>query len=154
LDLSKVEQRYRAVLAVIAGDRVGEVAAKVGVSRQSLRVWVARYREAGLAGLADRSHRPRSCPHQAEPVVEAAVCELRRSHPGWGARRIEYELGRNGCPGPVPGRMTIYRILVRHGLMAGRRRGRKRDEFVRWQRDAPMQLWQVDIVGGLLLADG
>ena len=42
LDLSKVEQRYRAVLAVLAGDRVGEVAAKVGMSRHSVRVWAAR----------------------------------------------------------------------------------------------------------------
>jgi hypothetical protein len=32
LDLSRVEQRYRAVLAVLAGDRVGEVAAKFKVS--------------------------------------------------------------------------------------------------------------------------
>jgi transposase InsO family protein len=87
-------------------------------------------------------------------VVEAAVCELRRAHPRWGARWIEYELGRNGCPGRVPSRMTIYRILLRHGLVAGRKRGRRRDEFVRWQRDKPMELWQVDIVGGVLLADG
>src|SRR5262245_23171803 len=88
LDMSKVEQRYRAVLAVLAGDRVGEVATKFDVSRQSVRIWTARYRRDGLAGLADRSHRPQSCPHQAEPVVEAAVCELRRAHPRWGARRI------------------------------------------------------------------
>jgi transposase InsO family protein len=154
LDMSKMEQRYRAVLAVLAGDRIGEVATKFDVSRQSVRIWGARYRRDGLAGLADRSHRPQSCPHQAEPVVEAAVCELRRAHPRWGARRIEYELGRNGCPGRVPSRMTIYRILLRHGLVAGRKRGRRRDEFVRWQRNAPMQLWQVDIVGGVLLADG
>ncbi|WP_230687359.1 IS481 family transposase [Catellatospora vulcania] len=152
--MSKVEQRYRAVLAVLAGDRVGEVASWAGVSRQSVHAWVARYRDGGLAGLEDRSTRPDSCPHQAPPVVEAAVCELRRAHPRWGARRIEYELGRNGCPGPVPSRMTIYRILLRHGLLSPRKRGRRREDFKRWQRDAPMLLWQLDIVGGVLLADG
>jgi hypothetical protein len=54
------------VLAVLAGDRVGEVAAKFGVSRQSVRIWVSRYRHDGLAGLADRSHRPESCPLRVE----------------------------------------------------------------------------------------
>ena len=48
--LSVVEQRYRAVMAVSDGARVSEVAAEIGVSRQSVHAWVARYREAGLAG--------------------------------------------------------------------------------------------------------
>ncbi|SCE66998.1 Helix-turn-helix domain-containing protein [Micromonospora coriariae] len=99
--MSVVEQRYRAVLAVKAGGRVGEVAAQLGVTRESVHARLRRYEEAGLAGLQDRSHRPDSCPHQASPAVEAAVCELRREHPRWGARRIAFELGRNGCPGPV-----------------------------------------------------
>jgi transposase InsO family protein len=153
VELSKVEQRYRAVLAVQAGDRVGEVAAMVGVSRQSVHAWLTRYEEAGLVGLQDRSRRPDSCPHQAPPEVEAAVCELRRAHPRWGARRIEFELGRNGCPGRVPSRMSVYRILVRHGLIEVRHRRRGRRDYQRWQREEPMQLWQMDIVGGVMLAD-
>jgi transposase InsO family protein len=152
--MSVVEQRYRAVLAVLAGDRVSEVAAKLGVSRQSVHTWLARYAEGGLAGLEDRSRRPESCPHQASPVVEAAVCELRREHPRWGARRIAFELGRNGCPGPVPSRMTVYRILARHGLHLATPRKRGRKDYVRWQRDRPMELWQMDIVGGVFLVDG
>jgi transposase-like protein len=63
--LSVVEQRYRAVMAVLDGARVSEVAVEMGVSRQAVHAWLARYRREGLAGLADRSHRPRSCPHQA-----------------------------------------------------------------------------------------
>jgi hypothetical protein len=31
------------------------------------------------------------------PEVEAAICELRRTHPRWGARRIEFELGLWGA---------------------------------------------------------
>ena len=117
VDMTVVEQRYRAVLAVQAGRPVTEVAAKVGVSRQTLHVWLARYRDGGLGGLVDRSHRPASCPHQADAAVETAVCELRRHHPRWGPRRIRHELGVNGSPGPVPSRMTVQRILVRQGLI-------------------------------------
>jgi len=63
-ELSVAEQRYQAVLAVIAdGLSVKQVAEKVGVSRQSLHAWLARYEAEGLEGLSDRSRRPRSCPH-------------------------------------------------------------------------------------------
>ncbi len=79
-------------MAVMDGARVSEVAAEVGVSRQSVHAWLARYREAGLAGLADRSSRPRSSPTQAPAQIEARVCDLRRKHPKWGAQRIRLEL--------------------------------------------------------------
>ena len=73
------EQRYQAVLAVIGeGSTVTEVARRWGVSRQSLHTWLARYEAGGLEGLADRSHRPVSCPHQMEPDAEAVVLEMRR----------------------------------------------------------------------------
>jgi transposase InsO family protein len=152
--LSVVEQRYRAVMAVLDGSRVTEVAAEVGVSRQSVHSWVARYRSGGLAGLADRSQRPRSSPNQASAQVEALVCELRRAHPKWGAQRIVHELMRSpASPEPVPSRATVHRILVRHGLVVERARRRKRSEYVRWQRPAAMQLWQIDIVYGPRLVD-
>jgi transposase InsO family protein len=152
--LSVVEQRYRAVMAVLDGARVTEVAAEVRVSRQSVHSWLARYRDGGLAGLADRSQRPRSCPNQASSEVEARVCELRRAHPKWGAQRIVHELMRSPAPpDPMPSRATVHRILVRHGLVVERARRKKRSDYVRWQRPAAMQLWQLDIVHGPRLVD-
>jgi transposase-like protein len=56
--LSVVDLRYRAVLAVLAGESVTNVAAQAGVSRQTLHKWLARYRDDGLAGLMDRPKRP------------------------------------------------------------------------------------------------
>jgi transposase InsO family protein/CBS domain-containing protein len=153
VELSVVEQRYRAVLAVLAGATVTEVAGRLGVSRQTVSGWKSRYEASGLAGLADRSRRPASCPHQASAEVEAAVCELRRKHPKWGPRRIAHVLERSGAVSPVPSRMTVYRILVRHGLVEPGVRRRKRSDYKRWQRDRPMQLWQMDIVGGVMLVD-
>ena len=73
-----------------------EVARRLGVSRQSVHAWIARYEGGGLASLADRSHRPASCPHQIPPEIEARICELRRQHPGWGPRRIEHQLAKAG----------------------------------------------------------
>jgi transposase len=65
------EQRYKAVLAVIADGRtVTEVARDLGVSRQTMHVWLARYEEEGLEGLSNRSHRPAHSPHQMPAVWE------------------------------------------------------------------------------------
>jgi transposase InsO family protein len=116
--------------------------------------WLAWYGEQGLPGLADRSHRPHAHPWQVDPAVEAAICEMRRDHPRWGQRRIGFELGRNGCPGPVPSLSTIYRVLVRHGFISPVRRRRRREDYLRWQRPEPMQLWQIDIVDGGDLVTG
>ena len=68
------------------GLSVSQVAGKVGVSRQTLHSWLARYEANSLEGLVDRSHRPVSWPHQMPAAVEAALLELRRSRPYWGPR--------------------------------------------------------------------
>ncbi|NUW43308.1 IS481 family transposase [Nonomuraea rhodomycinica] len=154
VELSVVEQRYQAVLQVLSGASVTEVARRFGVSRQAVHRWLGRYRDQGLAGLADRSSRPRTSPTRTPAQVEALICELRRNHPRWGARRLVWELTRRGCPGPVPSRATVHRVLVRHGLVQVTPRGRRREDYKRWQRSEPMQLWQMDIVGGIMLADG
>jgi transposase len=154
VELSVMEQRYQAVLAVVQdGWKVTEVAARLGVSRQSVHTWISRYEQGGLAALADRSHRPASCPHQTDPEIEAAICELRREHPGWGPRRIGHQLARSGSKA-VPSRSAIYRCLRRHRLIELRRRRKRRDEFRRWERERPMQLWQMDVMGGVELEDG
>jgi transposase InsO family protein len=154
VEVSVMEQRYQAVLAVVQdGWKVVEVARRLGVSRQSVHAWIARYEQGGLGSLADRSHRPASCPHQISPELEARICELRRQHPGWGPRRIEHQLGRAGVES-VPSRASIYRCLRRHGLIELRRRRKRREEFRRWERDRPMQLWQMDVMGGVGLQDG
>lgn len=149
-----MEQRYQAVLAVIGdGVEVTEAASRFGVSRQTLHRWLARYERAGLAGLADRSHVPRGCPHQMDPAVEVLVLEMRRAHPGWGPRRLLYELGRAGVD-PLPSRSGIYRALKRAGVIDPNARKRRAEKFKRWERGGPMELWQMDVVGGVLLADG
>ena len=55
---------------------------------------------------------------------------------------------------PLPSRSTVYRVLVRHGLVPARKRKRRRQGYKRWQRQAPMQLWQLDVTGSVFLADG
>jgi transposase InsO family protein len=153
-ELSVAEQRYQAILAVIEeGLSVTEVAAKAGVSRQTLHSWLGRYAAGGLEGLADRSHRPSSCPHQMPAAVEVRLVELRQLHPGWGADRLRYRLEREGVA-PLPSRAAVSRALTRLGLVSSRRARQRVREYRRWERGRPMELWQMDVMGGVMLDDG
>ena len=149
----RVEVRFRAVTEVADGAPVIEVANRYGVSRQTVTAWRKRYAASGLGGLSDRSRRPRTSPNQISPQVEATICEMRRTHRRWGARRIVYELGRLDPYAPAPARATVHRVLVRNGLVNPQEQLHKR-VYKRWEREAPMHLWQLDLVGGVFLAGG
>jgi transposase-like protein len=155
VELGVVEQRYRAVLEVLdEGVPVTVVARRYGVARQTVHQWLARYANGGgLGGLADRSSRPDSCPHQMSAAVEAQIVAVRREHPGWGPSRIVWQLERAGVV-PLPGRSSVYRALLRHGLVDGKKRRRRREDYRRWERRRAMELWQMDVMGGVHLADG
>jgi transposase InsO family protein len=151
---SKVEQRYDAVVAVIRdGMRVTEVAEKFGVHRDTVYVWLARYETDGLDGLAERSHRPHRSPAQMAATIEARVLELRRLHPHWGPMSIRHRLGREDVE-PVPSVSGVYRALLRAGLIEPQARRKRLPAYRRWERGRPMELWQMDVVGGVLLVDG
>ena len=148
------EQRYQAILAVIAeGRTVSEVAKQWKVSRQTLHTWLARYELEGLEGLADRSRRPASCPHKIPAHVEAAILEVRRMKSYWGPHSVGLELARRHVE-PMPSRSAIYRCLVRAGVIEPVSRHRRQEHWRRWERARAMELWQMDVVGGFLLADG
>ena len=136
----------------MAGIPVAEVAERYGVSRQSVHAWLARYRDEGPPGLEDRSHKVHQHPWQIPAELEAAVCELRRAHRRWGPKRLVFEMGRRGH-GTVT-RSTVYRVLIRNQLIEPRSRRRRRQDYTRWERPAPMQLWQLDVTASAFLADG
>jgi len=85
--------------------------------------------------------------------VEAMVLETRRSHRYWGARRLALELARKGVD-PAPSESAVYRCLVRAAAIDPVKRHRRKETWKRWERSEPMELWQMDTVGGFLLADG
>jgi transposase InsO family protein len=130
---------------------VAEVAGRYGVSRQSVHAWLVRYRQEGVAGLEDRSHRVHHHPWRIPAGIEELVCELRRGHPKWGPRRLVFEMGRRGHQVT---RSSVYRTLVRNGLLEPRSRRRRRQDYRRWERGTAMELWQLDVTASAFLADG
>ena len=91
--------------------RPTEVAERFGVARQTVHRWVARYRDSGFDGLADRSHAPKAHPWRVSAEVEAVICDLRGlappvepAPPGLRARqaRSPGHLPVHGLPGADP----------------------------------------------------
>jgi transposase InsO family protein len=90
-----------------AGWPVAHAAAAMGISRDRAYVWWHRFEEEGLAGLEDRSSRPRRCPARTRPSLERRIVTLRQNK-GLGPARIA---GIVGAPAS-----TVHRVLVRRGL--------------------------------------
>ncbi len=44
--------------------------------------------------------------------------------------------------------------MLRHGLIEPKATRKKLPTYKRWERGRPMELWQMDVVGGVLLDDG
>jgi transposase InsO family protein len=153
VELGLVEQRFKAVNEVLDGSSVTEVAARYGVTRQTVHAWLRRYGNGGIGALADRSTKPEHCPHQTPAAIEARIIDLRLAKPRWGPRSIRTQLHKEGTD-PLPSRSAIYRTLVRHRLIEPEKRRRKRSDYKRWERSRSMELWQMDVVGRLFLKDG
>lgn len=111
-------------------------AAMAGVSRCTAYKWLRRWREEGLAGLEDRSSRPRRCPHRTPAVVEARILELRRE-----LRRGPHLVG--GRLGIAPS--TVHAVLHRHGLSRLARLDRVSGVPIRYERSRPGELVHVDV---------
>ncbi|MEZ5863451.1 MAG: helix-turn-helix domain-containing protein [Geminicoccaceae bacterium] len=140
-------------LAAQPGAKLSELCRRFGVSRQTGYKWLARFGEAGEAGLVDRSRRPHGSPSRTDAAVEEAVLAVRRANRCWGGRKIRRVLLNarpEGLPAEqVPAASTITGILRRHGLL-------ERDEpapqpFKRFEAVAPNRLWQMDFKGHFAL---
>jgi len=51
-------------------------------------------------------------------------------------------------------RSTVYRVLVRNGLIEPKSRRRRRQDYTRWERPVAMKLWQLDVTASAFLASG
>jgi transposase InsO family protein len=66
---------------------------------------------------------------------------------------LVFELAKQGVEG-VPSESGVYRALVRLNLVDPAARRPRDRKWKRWERGMPMELWQMDVVGGFVLADG
>lgn len=97
----------------------------MGCSRNTVRLWLRRFRAQGRQGLHPKSCAPKTCPHKTAAADEAAVLRARARVPCFGPRRLKDLFGLAPSPG------AIARILRQHGLSRPRRRRRVRKNDLR-----------------------
>src|SRR6185312_16127531 len=126
--------RERLVRMVLSGQTPRAAARAAGVCPRTARKWVARFQTEGVAGLADRSSRPKRLHRPTAPEVIARVIALRRR------RFTGQHIAKQAGVSPA----TVSRILRRAGL------SRIRDldppePARRYERQHPGELIHLDI---------
>jgi transposase InsO family protein len=148
-EMSVIDQREEFVrLASLEGANRRELCRRFGISAQTGYKWLGRMSSG--EGLEDRSRRPSSSPSRTAEDMEKKVKAVRAEHPAWGARKIHSVLEGKGLA--VPAVSTVHQVLKRHDLILPKKGGEA--AHLRFERQEPNQLWQMDFKGSSALGNG
>ena len=127
----------------LAGWPQARIAEQLGVSRQTVSKWIARFRAEGWAGLEDRSSRPHTIANRTDPLVEAQILVVRANL----RRGAVYLAGQLDLPAS-----TVGRVLARHHVPAlsaidpiTGTQVRRRHCGIRYERPHPGDLLHIDV---------
>jgi transposase InsO family protein len=101
---------------------------------RTLRRWTKRLNETEW-NLKDKSKRPKLIHYKITKEHERRIVDIKKKT-GWGAEKIENFVDLSHT--------SINKILNRHSLTNPLKRKKKRNNYVRFQRDHPNSLWQID----------
>jgi transposase InsO family protein len=122
-----------------------------GISRTLGYDLLRRYKAEGREGLLPRNKAPIRQPNKTPEHIKEVILNTREDHPTWGARKIKSYL-LNKKIGHLPAASTISDILKRHGYIS-MEASLKRKELIRFEREQPNDLWQMDFKGYFRLGD-
>lgn len=133
-----------------------ELCDQYAISRKTGYKWVGRFDADGRAGLAERSRRPHVSPSATDPAIVARLCEARRRHPTWSARKLIAVLRRDDPAVAWPARSTGCALLKAQGLVrTPRRRTRVRAPHTALKpMTRPNEVWTTDFKGEFRTGDG
>ena len=103
---------------------------------RTLRRWTNKLNNSEW-NLKDKSKRPTTIHHKINSEIENKIIKLRKQT-GWGADKLNQfvkEISES----------SVKRILNKYNLTNQNLRRKKRLKYIRWQREHPNSLWQMDI---------
>ncbi len=113
----KVARRARALLELNEGAKKAGTARKFEVSRPTLNAWIARFQQAGVAGILKDAPRPGRkkiiTARQVEAILAATLHTKPEDATHWSTRTLAKQQGLS--------KMAIQRIWKAHGLQPHRR---------------------------------
>lgn len=136
-------------LAQQANINFSELCRRFNISCKTGYKWLKRYEQDSVAGLVDRSRRPRRSPRRTAPRIEQRVLSLREQY-GWGARKLRELLPPSEQA--TVAKSTVHVILKRHGCIDPESAA-PRGPWQRFEQPRPNQLWQMDFKGHYALAN-
>lgn len=139
-------------LALRADANMTQLCQQFQISRKTGYKWLRRYQEGGTENLVERSRRPHHSPKKTPAEIEDTVMALRMQYPVWGGRKLRKLLQRQGEIS-VPAASTITEIVRRHGGI-DEEKARQRQATLRFERERPNELWQMDFKGHFELGNG
>jgi transposase InsO family protein len=118
-----------------------------GIGREALREWLNRFKERGIKGLEDRSHRPHKVRKREIPLsVQDEVVKIRKANSCYSKYKIAVLLEGKASPSSV-GRILKDKGLINHKVSAKRSKAAKYPKR-RFPRDIvinyPGKLVQID----------
>ena len=141
------QKRDFVVFAMAEGANIRQLCRRFEISPTTGYKWVERYQQEGLAGLAERSRRPKASPLRTAAAIEAKVLAIReRSNNAWGGRKIRRALQDRGEI-DIPAASTITEILRRHDRLNEDGSAAHPGPWQRFERLSPNELWQMDYKG-------
>jgi len=137
-------------------ETMGELCARFGICRDTGYVWLRRYRQYGVKGLAELNRAARRHPNQTCAEVETAVLALRQAHMRWGPRKLKRILERDQPGQQWPATSTVGEIVRRAGLVIGRRKRRRTEPYTQPLAHAneSNRVWCADFKGWFRAGDG
>ena len=105
------------------------------VTIRTLKRWNKRL-ETNEWDLKDKSKRPKTIHYKINPNIERRIISI-RNKTGWSADKIKPRIEEVSIS-------TIKRVISKNNLCRPSTRKRKRIKYIRWQREHPNSLWQID----------
>lgn len=144
------EERIEFVQRVLRKEKSkAELCREYEISRPTGDKWLKRY----LNGeeMSDRSRRPFHTPNKISLDDEQAIVAARKREPAIGAVKTRKMLIADGWENP-PSVSTFNAVFKRNGLIT-RESSLAAQPLVRFEKEQPNEMWQMDFKGDFLLQD-
>ena len=150
-EVSTVQLRTEFVLlARQEGANVRQLCRRFNISPSTAYKWLSRFEKSGAEGLNNQSRRPKTSPKRCADEVEKQILTVSQEYAAWGARKLKRVLEDKGLT--MPSVSTVHAVLQRHSRVDPKAAEIK--PFIRFEHEAPNDLWQMDFKGHFSLSQG
>lgn len=150
-EVSTVQLRTEFVLlARQEGANVRQLCRRFNISPSTAYKWLSRFEKSGAEGLNNQSRRPKTSPKRCADEVEKQILTVSQEYAAWGARKLKRVLEDKGLA--MPSVSTVHAVLQRHSRVDPKAAEIK--PFIRFEHEAPNDLWQMDFKGHFSLSQG